>query len=563
MTGSLTRSTDAESHTDGTTAGDQLRSVPPNQPPRTPEHNAFLADTSLRYWLNAFAPGAEQAYQDVLVGFGEHAGSWRIQDAADTANRNDPKLRCFERTGIRIDEIDFDPSWHVVMESATRSGVCGLPWNAPDQGYVVRGVGADLLGRIDIGVMCPVTMTTGAIAAIRKTSTDEPWEQRLRDFEGGQLLAGMAMTEPQGGSDLADTSSVAVEQSDGTFSISGHKWFCSYPVADVWLLLARESELGPGSRGLSCFIVDGWLPDGTRNGIELLRLKEKLGTQSLPSAEVMLNNAIGRRLGEPGAGVRTIIEMVVHTRMDCALGSAGVMGRAVSEAVTYAHDRRAFGETLAQQPLMRAVLADMALEREGAVALSMEVARTFQAEDPVRRLVTAFAKYWITRRAVMVAVEAVEALGGNGYTEEWPLARLYRDAQVNSSWEGSGNVIALDILRTLSREPELAVRWRERIEQLLSSAPTDLAGIIGDFVTALPIPSEQHHARTFAGSIAVATQAALLAWRAGDTGSSDDALVARAFVDTRLAGHSERVFGDGPESLVAAADVLLPRYRVS
>lgn len=541
-----------------------------NQAPPIPDHDAWQVDASSRWWLEHLVGGATAADLDRLSAVGRAVGSQRLRDAADRANRNDPQLVAWDRWGNRIDDVAFDPAWDEVLHAVTSSGVCGLPWLEPDRGYLVRAAAMELWARLDIGVMCPVTMTGATVPVLQRDPDGAGGALATRILEAaaaglgdGHPLVGMAMTEPQGGSDLSATSTTATPLGDGTWRLDGHKWFVSHAVADALLVLAREPDgtdgIGPGSRGLSCFLVPGWLPDGSRNGLELQRLKDKLGTRSLASAEVVLDGALATRIGEAGRGVPTIIEMVVHTRMDCVLGNAGILARAVGEAVNHVRGRAAFGAPLVEQPLMRMVLADLLLEREAALALAYEVARGFQVGDPVGRLVTAVAKYWVTRRAVTGCIECVETMGGNGYTEEFPVARLYRDAQVNSTWEGSGNVMALDVLRALAREPSLLAGSRARVVSLLEDAHDGVARDVARFAAGIESPAGEADGRRFAGRLALALQAALLAHRAAATGSDDDRLVAEAFVATRLEASPERVFGDGDDRLAAAASVLLAR----
>jgi putative acyl-CoA dehydrogenase len=491
-----------------------------------------------------------------LIGTG--AGSHQLQDAADTANRQPPQLRTYTRTGERIDDVEFDPSWHRLLDEVLASGVTGMPWDGI-HGYAGHAAGFEMWARLDMGVMCPVSMTSAAIPVL---AAEEQWNDligRLASRRAPQATAGMAMTEPQGGSDLSMSTTTASDRGDGSFAIDGHKWFLSHPVADILLVLAREPGLPEGSRGLSCFLVPAAREDGSRNGIELQRLKNKLGTHSLASSEAMFHNADGYRIGEPGAGVRTIIQMVIHTRMHCAVGSSGTMMRCVQEAAHHCMHRNAFGAPLIEQPLMRAVLADLALEREASLALGFELARTFDADDSLLRLLPAVAKYWITRRAVSVAIEAVECLGGNGYTEDWVLARLYRDAQVNSTWEGSGNVIVLDTFRALTSAPELLEQWRDRLTQLMDGCDTaTLERVLTACPTHLP---DVARGRTMVARLATTMQAALLHHRAVKTGDPGDQVVADTFVATRLDAQGDRVFGDG--DLLAAADALLPRIARS
>ena len=544
-----------------------------NQPSPIPDHDSWATDTSSRWWLEHFlkACGVDSLgeHEARLTRVGRDVGSRRLRDAADRANRIEPELATYDRWGNRIDDVRFDGSWREVLHAVTASGVCGLPWIDERAGYLVRAAAMEQWARLDIGVMCPVTMTGAAVPVLAR-DVDGPGAEMAsaiveaaREGRGdGHPLMGMAMTEPQGGSDLSGSTVVATEQSDGTFTLDGHKWFVSHAVAVGLLVLAREPDAGEGSRGLSCFLVPGWFAGGSRNGIELQRLKDKLGTRSLASAEVVLRGARATRIGESGRGVPTIIEMVVHTRMDCCLGNAGILARAVGEAVNHVRGRAAFGRTLVDQPLMRMVLADLLLEREASLALAYEVARGFQAKDPVGRIVTAVAKYWITRRAVLGCIECVETMGGNGYTEEFPVARLYRDAQVNSTWEGSGNVMALDVLRALAKDPELVAGVRSRIATLLEGAPDDVASAVAEFASSIDVPRGETDARRFTGRTALALQAALLAHRAGVTGDEADAVIARAFVATRLEASPERVFGDGDDRLAAAAEPLLARAPV-
>jgi putative acyl-CoA dehydrogenase len=571
---------------------DERSRTAPNQATPIADHDSWAVDTSSQWWLDHMLAecGVEGrgGWDELLARTGALVGSTRLREAADLANRNDPQLATYDRYGHRIDDVRFDSSWHEVLDAVTSTGVCGLPWLDERSGYLVRAAMAEQWARIDMGVMCPVTMTAAAmpvllrdaggpgeriasdILAAARAGLDRGETRGLAGRDGRHPLMGMAMTEPQGGSDLSASSTTAIEQGDGSFRLDGHKWFFSHPVVDAALVLAREPGVGEGSRGLSCFLVPGWLPTarseaggrGERNGIEIQRLKDKLGTRSLASGEIIFNGARGTRIGEPGRGVPTIIEMVVHTRMDCSLGNAGILARAVGEVVNHARGRSAFGRVLVDQPLMRMVLADLLLEREAALALAYEVVRGFQAQDPIARLVTAVAKYWITRRAVTGCIECVESLGGNGYTEEFVLARLYRDVQVNSTWEGSGNVMALDVLRALVKDPGLVAGARARIAQLVDGAPDDIASAIAAFAAAIDVPTGEADGRRFAGRLALALQASLLAHRAAVTADDADAVIARAFIATRLDGSPERVFGDGDARLADAAEPLLARAPV-
>lgn len=543
-----------------------------NQATPLPEFNSWQNDQSSRWWLSHMLDscgvhGLSESQEGRLQDVGRSVGSAHLREAADEANRSDPQLATFDRWGNRIDEVKFNPAWYEVLHAVTQSSVCGLPWLDDKSGYLVRTAAMEQWARLDMGVMCPVTMTTAAVPVLERSDADSPGllmrdrilesaNNKLRD---GHPMVGMAMTEPQGGSDLSGCSVVARPSDENTFAIFGHKWFVSHAVADGLLVLAKEDGLGEGSQAISCFYVPGWTDEGERNGIEIQRLKDKLGTRSLASAEVIFNGSRATRIGAPGRGIATIIEMVVHTRMDCAIGSTGILSRAIAETLHYVRGRSAFGNKLVDQPLMRSVLADLLLEREASLALVYEISRNFQLKDPLMRLVTAASKYWITRRAVLGCVECVETLGGNGYVEEFPLARLYRDVQVNSTWEGSGNVMALDVLRTISRFPEQMSDLRSRVSELIDNADDKLGSVIASQKILHAPSSNQSQARHVSGQIALVLQAALLAHRSAVTGRESDLLIAKAFIDTRLNPSAERVFGDsgGSEVLMDASEALL------
>src|SRR5215203_3266094 len=377
---------------------------------------------------------------------GAVAGSAEAQEHGRRAERNVPRLQTHDRFGHRIDHVDLDPSWHWLLRGAVEREIHALPWRDPRPGaHVARATLMSLWSQANAGVMCPVSMTYSAIPALRRDpELAAEWEPRLTlpDYERG-ALCGMAMTEKQGGSDVRANTTRAEPAGDGVYEITGHKWFCSHPMCDVFLVLAQA----PG--GLSCFVVE------RGPGFEIQRLKDKLGTRSLASSEVEFRGAEARLLGEEGRGVATIIEMVTHTRLDCVVGSASGMRRGVAEAVHHARHRSAFGARLAEQPLMLNVLADLALESEAATGSALRLARAYDEDDrPLRRFGTAVMKYWICKRATPHAAEALECLGGNGYVEESPMPQLLRDAPLNGIWEGSGNVMSLDVLRALAREPE-------------------------------------------------------------------------------------------------------------
>jgi putative acyl-CoA dehydrogenase len=434
-----------------------------NQPPPLVNCNLYSGDRAL---VEAVArEGAGWADRE-LRDFGELVGGEALQRHGTLANRHPPTLRTHDPRGDRIDEVEFHPSWHELLRVAVGRRLHCLPWQDPRPGaHVARAALLMLAGQNEAGHCCPLSMTHAALASLRKQpGVAAQWEPRILSAtydpsyrpasQKAGVLIGMAMTEKQGGSDLRQISTRAVPTgSAGEYSLWGHKWFCSAPMSDAFLVLAQA----PG--GLSCFLVPRWRDDGRRNPFFIQRLKDKLGNCSNASAEVEFLGTAGRLLGEEGRGVATIIDMVNLTRLDCALLSAALMRQAVAQAVHHARHRMAFGRRLIDQPLMQNVLADLCLESEAATALAMRLARSYdhpgdaEFEGPFRRIATAVAKYWVCKRAPTHAAEALECLGGNGYVEESVLPRLYRECPVNSIWEGSGNVICLDVLRAMAREP--------------------------------------------------------------------------------------------------------------
>jgi putative acyl-CoA dehydrogenase len=415
---------------------------------------------------------------------GELAGAAQTQEHARLANEHPPVLRSHDRSGRRIDEVEFHPSWHALMTTAVAHGLHATPWaDARPGAHVARAAKFYAWTQAEAGHGCPVSMTYACVPALRHqadlaarfepllASTGYDPGLRVPDGKAG-LLAGMAMTEKQGGSDVRANSTRAEPCGDGSYLLTGHKWFCSAPMSDLFLVLAQASE------GLSCFLLPRVLPDGSRNAMYLQRLKDKLGNRSNASAEVEYQDAVAWPVGEPGRGVATIIEMVSATRLDCVLGSAAAIRQAFTAAAHHAAFRRAFGRYLDQQPAMAGVLADLALEAEAATALAMRLAgaadraaRGDTAEAALLRLALPAAKYWVCKRTPAVTAEALECLGGNGYVEESGLPRLYRDAPLNSVWEGSGNVTALDVLRALARSPESAEALLAEAEGAAAAAP--------------------------------------------------------------------------------------------
>ncbi len=468
------------------------------------------------------------------------AGSAEAQEHGRRAERNEPRLLTHDRYGHRIDQVDLDPSWHWLLRGAVEREIHALPWRDPRPGAHVARAALELLWtQANAGVICPVSMTYSAVPALRADpALAAEWEPRLTlpDYERG-ALCGMAMTEKQGGSDVRANVTRAEPAGDGWWELTGHKWFCSYPPCDVFLVLAQA----PG--GLSCFVLE------RGPGMEFQRLKDKLGTRSLPSSEVEFRGAAARMLGEEGRGVPTIIEMVTHTRLDCVIGSTAGIRRGVAEAVWHARHRSAFGARLYEQPLMRNVLADLALESEAATATALRLARAYDEEDNrLRRFATAVLKYWICKRATPHAAEALECLGGNGYVEESPMPRLLRDSPLNGIWEGSGNVMSLDVLRAMAREPEglpaflaeceLGRGADARLDAHLDALPATLGALAGD--------DGQWLARRAVEDLALAFQASLLVRTAPPA-------VADAFCAGRLGEARGRAYGTLPAGVDAEA----------
>ena len=431
----------------------------PNQPPPLVGFDALACDPAL---TSALAREGAADARPALEHLAALVASAEGREHARLANTYGPVLHTHDRYGRRIDEVEFHPSWHWLMRRAVGSGLHGTPWEAGagSGAHVARAAGFYLMGQLESGHCCPISMTYAAVPALRNDpAIAAAYEPGLRSttYAFGLaepstkpgLLAGMSMTEKQGGSDVRANSTLAVPSGDGTYRLTGHKWFTSAPMNDLFLTLAQA----PG--GLTCFVLPRVLPGGARNGIRLMRLKDKLGNRSNASAELEFEGAAGWRLGDEGRGVATIIEMVSMTRLDCVLGSASLIRAALTEAAHHVAHRGAFGRLLGQQPLMQTVIADLALESEAATALAMRLAGAVdRAERPFLRLALPAAKYLVCKRAPTAVVEALECLGGNGYVEDSGLPRLYREAPLNSIWEGSGNVTALDVLRAVTREPE-------------------------------------------------------------------------------------------------------------
>ncbi|WTL66996.1 isovaleryl-CoA dehydrogenase [Streptosporangium sp. NBC_01495] len=491
------------------------------------------------------------------------AGSEQAQDWGRLANEHPPVLRTHDRYGRRIDEVEFHPAWHELMAVAVDNGMHATPWSSARPGaHVARAAKFYVWSQVEAGHGCPISMTYASIAALRHSpALAADWEPLLasRSYDFGLrpplgkrgVLAGMAMTEKQGGSDVRAGTTRAEPLGDGSYALTGHKWFNSAPMCDVFLVLAQA----PG--GLSCFLLPRVLPDGTRNAVHLMRLKDKLGNKSNASAEVEYHGATAWLVGEEGRGVRTILEMVNMTRLDCVIGSAAGMRHGVTQAVHHARHRGAFGRKLADQPLMRNVLADLALESEAATVLMTRLAGATdraiagdQAEAALRRTALAVSKYWVCKRAPVHAAEALECLGGNGYVEESQMPRLFRESPLNGIWEGSGNVAALDVLRALGREPEAREAFFAEVA-LASGADRHLDAATDRLRKSLDDTTDfEVRARRVAEDMALVLQGSLLVRLA-------PAAVADAFCVSRLAGDAGRAFGTLPAGL--DLDVLVDR----
>jgi putative acyl-CoA dehydrogenase len=518
-----------------------------NQPPPFEDVNLFATDRVLLEALRR--EGADWAEERART-LGEAAGrretiSWGFQ-----ANEHPPVLRTHDRNGNRIDEVEFHPAWHSLMALGVGHGLHALPWREPRPGaHVARAALFMLLAEVEAGVGCPLSMTYSAVPALRlQPEVAAEWEPRVTSTaydprlapagEKTGALCGMAMTEKQGGSDVRANTTRAVPVGSGGpgagYEITGHKWFCSAPMCDAFLVLAQA----PG--GLSCFLLPRFTPDGARNRFHLQRLKDKLGNRSNASSEVEFRAAWGRLVGEEGRGVQTILEMVNHTRLDCVIGSAAGLRWGTARAIHHAAHRQAFGGLLIDQPLMRNVLADLALESEAATTAMMRLARAYDGEEPpFRRLATAVLKYWTCKRAPVHAAEALECLGGNGYVEEWGLARLYREAPLNSIWEGSGNVQCLDVLRAIQKSPEsLRALLGEIREARGADHRLDLD--VNELQAQLERPEAlELRARRLVERLALALQGSLLVRYAPPE-------VADAFCASRLGGDGGRAFGTLP-----------------
>lgn len=527
-----------------------------NQPPARSGINEYALNTPLVESVERHGAGWANAQ---LTEIGELVGGAEFQRDAELANAVPPSLRAFDRWGERIDEVDYHPAYHRIMASAVGRGAHTGAWASPGAGAnVARAAAFMLFSQVEPGHACPVSMTHAVVPSLEaQPELAARWKPRVLSREYDPHLAGpdkpsaifgMAMTEKQGGSDVRAGTTSAVPAGGGgpgeDYLLTGHKWFCSAPMSDAFLVLAQA--VGSAGEGLSCFLVPRVLPDGDRNVFRIQRLKDKLGNKSNASSEVEFDGTVATMVGEPARGVSTIIEMVARTRLDCVLGSASGMRQAVAEATWHCRSRSAFGGVLVEQPAMTSVLADLALESEAATATAIRLARAHdedadESERGFRRLATAVAKYWICKRGPHHAYEALECLGGNGYTEDFPLARRYREQPVMAVWEGSGNVIALDVLRAMTREPGSVAAFEAEVDRarghhrVLDQHLDRLRGQLRELAS-LDVADAQARARAVVESMALALQAALLVRHCPNA-------VSDAFVASRLGGGGGHGYG--------------------
>ena len=533
-----------------------------NQPPPLVDYDMANADPVLRDALVREGAGWSLDHVD---GFGRRMSSAEVYEWGFQANRNTPVLHTHDGYGHRVDRVEFHPAWHSLLDLAVSNGLHSLPWERDpgEGGYPARAAFTFLASQIEAGHFCPISMSTSVIPTLRRQpEVAAEWEpmQLSRVYDSSfqpaprktGVLMGMGMTEKQGGSDVRSNTTRADPVNGGgpgaEHVLTGHKWFMSAPMSDAFVVLANA----PG--GLSCFLVPRFTPDGEVNRIQIQRLKDKLGNRSNASSEIELDRAWGRMVGDEGRGVATIIEMVAGTRLDCITGSAAVMRQAVSQAIHHSAHRHAFGSALVDKPLMLNVLADLEIETEAATLLMMRVAGAFdrapvdEHEALVKRILTPVAKYWVTKRCSEVVREAIECLGGNGYVEDSIMPRLYRESPVNAIWEGSGNVIALDLVRAMAHEPGAVDALQKELEAAKGSDHR-LDDLIDAALDSVRRPSDaEYEARRLVEGLALATAGALLARHARPE-------VWEGFAASRLAGGGGGLYGTLPPGVAVGAIV--------
>ena len=518
---------------------------PANQSPVFGGHNAYTNDPL----MNAVTSHLPTSVRHNLAAHGQWAGSADALEMAHLANRETPQLRAYDARGNRLDQVEFHPAYHALMRRSVTQGLHCSIWDegGDEKGSrnLVRAARFMMSSGVDAGHLCPITMTNASVAALMTTpQLLQEWLPaiRTRQYDPSHrspgkksgLTLGMGMTERQGGTDVRSNTTVARKLNDGLWRINGEKWFFSAPMCDAFLILAQSDNV------LSCFLIPRILPDGRHNGMQLQRLKDKLGNRSNASSEVHFIDCLGHLVGEEGHGVRAILEMVTLTRLDCAAGSSGLMRAALSEAVFHCRHRTVFGKKLIDQPLMTRVLADLALDSAAATALSLRLARSFDLasvdddEAAYARLMTPVIKYWVCKTAPSLVYEAMECLGGNGYVEEGNLARLYREAPLNAIWEGSGNVMCLDVMRVLSRGRRLMERVLNRLDRDMHAVAPKATSVLRSAVDmALADP----------GSARFLTEQLALTAAAAELRRVFPGVVADAFTETRLGGSWRSTYG--------------------
>jgi len=517
-----------------------------NQPPSLEDYNLFSIDRHLQDAVRR--EGAEFAVED-LNRFGQVLGTKHNINQGLLANRNPPELRQFDRFGHRIDEVDFHPAYHDLMSIAKEASAHSIAWTAASGGHVAHTALEYMLTQIEPGICCPITMTYASVPALRhheglakewipKITRPEYDKRFIPSGEKSSLMVGMAMTEKQGGSDVRSNETEAVLIEADKYLLTGHKWFCSAPMLDAFLTLAQTPK------GLTCFFVPRFKPDGTKNNFYIQRLKDKLGNRSNASSEIEYKETWAVRIGEEGRGISTILEMVHHTRLDCSTAAVGIMRQSLTQALHHTRHRVAFGKHLIDQPLMKNVLADLTVEWDAALRMVFRVARSYdESNDPdeasFARLAVAVTKYWTNKRCSYVVNEAMECLGGAGYVEESNLPLMYREAPLNGIWEGSGNVICLDVLRTIKREPraiELFLAQLEKVKGADSRFDKSIDSLKSEFTD---LNHLEYRARIITEKMALCLQGSLML-------DSEKSHITEVFLGTRLCGEGGRAFGTIP-----------------
>ncbi len=539
-----------------------------------PQYNAYLSDPLLLQCAARFPENLQKELEQT----GRFVLSADAQEMARLANSEVPRLQTHDRQGNRIDQVEYHPAYHALMRRSVAHGLHSSIWeNSPQQSpeagrrHQARATRFYLTAQLECGHLCPLTMTSASLAVLMTSpALYDEWSPRIltRKYDSSNkppvkkagLTLGMGMTEKQGGTDVRANTTRADHAGNGVYRLNGHKWFMSAPMSDAFMVLAQANgqAAGDNKSGLSCFLVPRLLSDGSGNGFRFQRLKDKLGNRSNASSEVQFENALGQMVGEPGQGVKTIIDMVTLTRLDCAVASAGLMRAGMSEAVHHARYRQVGGVPLINQPLMQRVLADMSLDVAAATALSLRLARAFdmaandRMEAAFARVMTPVVKYWVAKIAPALLYEAMECLGGNGYVEENPLARLYREAPVNAIWEGSGNVMALDIVRVLHRAPRL---FDDVLEWIGTQLGRRGQGTVAVLRAAMQVTmTDEGAARMLTEQMALAASAACLK----ELGADD---IGDAFIETRLGGQWRTTYGmiDARHDALGIINALYPQ----